>query len=314
MIFHFLIAKTNTSKEYIPFTDIHINLMTECIFSIYDYLNTYYHEKNESYKNIDNFLTLADDRINAFQFKKFNGNLNGKRFQFKKIIGISDNFYNLNDNNLSIFIHTVIHEFLHAMTPYGLNSYYNVQDKKPETLNALFTLLFGEKYIWLMEYANEKVTIQIVKKYFIPSHYEHHLHIYKNKKKLRSIEYKNYAVDYKELVVCEDLFYFFFGNNLEESHLSDTFNIKNILKEKNLESWTKYLKKFLKMYKKLYNSGGNYNESCVQYTRYIKLVNAYYKMAQEYLSHRNLSNNEKNKFIDIVDKNPLYSKSLCIKL
>lgn len=310
MIFHFLKSKTNTkqrSKKYIPFTDIHINLMTECIFSTYDYLNTNYHDINNSYKNINNFLTLADNRINAFQFKNFDGNLNGKRFQSQKIIGLSDRFSHLCDNNLSIFIHIVIHEFLHAMTPYGLNSYYNAQDKRPQILNALFTFLFAEKYIWLMEYANEKITIEIAKEYFISSPYEHHLHIYKNKEKLKSIKYENYAVDYKELIVCEDLFYYIFNNNLEIAHLSDSFNIKNILKERNLESWKKYLKNFLSAFKKLYNNGGDYNESYVQYARYIKLVNAYNQMTQEYFSHNHLSNDEKNRFIDIVNRNPLYS-------
>lgn len=306
-ISRFTESKVNIQKNSIPFTDIHINLIVECIYSIYSYLNTHYYKTNNAYKNISNFMALADKRISLFQFKNYHGDLNGKYYHHTKEIGISDEFSNLTNRNKNIFIHTVIHEFLHAITPYGLNSYYNARDRKPEFLNHLFTILYNEKYLLLMEYANEKATIKIEKEHFTVSPYSHYLHICRHKTILNTIVYKNYAVDYKELIACENFFNFVFADDLETAHLSDELNIRNIIKGRGLEKWSKDLVVFLKSYQKLYH-GGIYNKSHVQYNRYLKAINTYNKMVKKYTLHKSMSNGEKYN-LEKITSNTLFAKN-----
>lgn len=301
----FKVKQTNRKNK--QFKEQHITLLAECIFSIYDYLNSNYQETNNAFRDISSFLFLANCNLSGFEFKTFDMNVNGKYFPNTKVIGISDRFMELNDNTITKFVHIIIHEFLHAITPYHLNSYFNIQDDKPRLLNSLLTLFFNEKYNLLMEYANEKLTIKIGTSYFNFPLYDNKLYVRKPNRVFIEIRYNSYAIDYKELLVCEDFFNIVFSNDLELGHLSENLNIREIIKCRKLNEWEKYLINFLKNTKKLY-SKKDYAKNIINYSRYKHYITAYANMINQYILYMNLSDSRIDKLQSLINNNPLYKQ------
>lgn len=298
---HF-VQKKLLSKKETPIKNDHIDLIAMCIFATFKYLSTYHNNVNSSYKNIQIFLNLLNDRISLIKFEKMNQNRNGIYYPRMHTIGIADRLYSLSGDNTVFLIHTITHELLHAITPCNLLTSNSKQAHIPECLNKFFSFIFYEKYYLLMEYVNEQITINIGIKYLNFPLYNHTLYIVDSKNDERSIHYQNYALDYSVLIACNELFNYIFADKLEIAHLSPRINIGDIVKEQNLKKWQKHLVYFLRTYKKLYS---DYGKSQIKRNRYNTFVNAYQKMINEYILTKNLSPEKAREFEYISTNTPV---------
>lgn len=299
---HHFVQKKLLSKKETPIKSDHIDLIAMCTFATFKYLSTYYNNVNSSYKNIQTFLNLLNDRINSIQFEKMSQNRNGIYYPRMYTIGIADRLYSLSGDNTVFLIHTVTHELLHAITPYNLLSSNSKQAHIPECINKFFSFIFYEKYYLLMEYVNEQITINIGIKYLNFPLSNHTLYIVDSKNDEKSIHYQNYAHDYSVLIACNELFNYIFADKLEIAHLSPRINIGDIIKEQNLKKWHKHLIHFLRTYKKLYS---DYSKFQIKRNRYNAFVNAYQKMIKEYILTKNLSPEKACEFEYIATNTPV---------